>query len=114
MNDRQYVTNADGLSDLQHDISELALLSGAAADHTAVSGLSANPPVAALLGRISETMRRNTLDRGAAGPPRDGAMPGGEPADRKPKEVVFEPQEEPVTPSGAPLELPLVEPQLLQ
>ena len=41
---------------------------------------------------------RDTLDQGAAGPPQQGVMPGGEPTDGVSQEGVLEPQEQPVLP----------------
>ena len=56
----------------------------------------------------------DTLDGGAAGPPQEGAMPGGEPTDGVSLEVVLEPQEQAVSPAGASLETPLAGSQPLQ
>ena len=89
-------------------------LPGASADHIAVGGFSDNPPVAELLERIGEITRRDTLRGGAAGPPQEGAMPGGEPTDRFSQEVVLEPQAQAVSPTGASQEAPLAGSQPLQ
>ena len=79
-----------------------------------MGGLSDNPPVAELSERISEITRRDTLDGGAAGPLQEGAIPGREPTDGVSQEVVFEPQEQAVSPAGASMETPLAGSQLLQ
>ena len=81
MDDHNYITDDDFLLDVRYYSSVLEPLPGASADHIAVGGLSDNPPVAEPLERITEITRRNTLDGGAAGPPQEGAMPGGEPKD---------------------------------
>ena len=80
-------------------------ISGAPADHFAIGGLSDNPPVAEVLERISETTKRDT---------QEGAMPGGEPADRVSQEIVLKPQEQEVSPAVASLEPPLAGSQPLQ
>ena len=91
MDDHNYITDDDVLRDLCDYTSVLEPLPGASAE---VGGLSDNPPVAEPLERISEITRRDTLDGGAAGPPQEGAMPGGEPTDGVSLEVVLEPQEQ--------------------
>ena len=53
------------------------------------------------------------LDGGAAGPPQEGAMPGGEPEDRFTQEILG-PQGQAVSPAGASLETPLAGSQPLQ
>ena len=71
--------------------------------------------MAALLERISEITSRETLDGGAAGSPQEGAMPGGGATDGiSQEEVVLEPQEQAVSPTGASLETPLAGSQPLQ
>ena len=89
-------------------------LPGASADHIAVGGLSDHPPVAELLGLISDITRRNTLDGGAAGPPQEEAMPRGKPTDGVSQDIVLESQEQAVSPAEASLETPLVGSQSLQ
>ena len=102
MDDHNYITDEDFLRHLREYTSVLEPLPGASADHIAVGRLSDNPPVAELLERISEIIRRDTLDGGAAGPPQEGAMPGGEPTDGVSQEVVLEPQEQAVYPRDRP------------
>ena len=72
-----------------------------------VGGLSDNPPVAELLGWVSEVVRRDTLDREVAGPPQEGMMPGREPTDGFSLEIALEPQAQAVSPAGASMETPL-------
>ena len=91
MDNHNCITDDDFLRDLRDYTSVLEPLPGASADHIAVGGVSDNPPVAEPLKRISEITRRNTLNGGAAGPPKEGAMPGGEPTDGVSQEVVLEP-----------------------
>ena len=106
IDDLNYITGDDFLRDLRDYASVWEPLPGASADHIAVGGLSDNPPVAERLERISEITRRNTLDGGAAGPPQEGTLPGGEPTYGVLQEVVLESQEQAVSPAGASLETP--------
>ena len=101
--DYNYITENDFVRNFRDYTSVLEPLPGASADHITVGRLSDNLPVAQRWERISEITRRNTLDGGAAGPPQEGGMPGGEPTDGVSKEVVLEPQEQAVSPAGASL-----------
>ena len=115
MDGRNCITDNDFLSDLRDYTSVMEPIPGASADHIAVGGLSDNSLVAELLERVSEIIRRDTLDGGAAGPPQERAMPGGEPTDGALHEVVLKPQEQAVSPAvGASLETPLAGSQPLQ
>ena len=114
MDHHNYVTDDVVLRDLRDYTSVLEPIPGASADHITVGGFSDNPPVAELSERISEITRRDTLDGGAAGPLQEGAIPGREPTDGVSQEVVFEPQEQAVSPAGTSLETPLAGSQLLQ
>ena len=98
MDDHNYVTDDDFLSDLRDYTSVLEPLPAESADHIAVGGLSDNPSVAELLERISEITRRDTLDGGATGPLQEGAMPGGKPTDGVSQEGVLELKEHPGLP----------------
>ena len=101
------IINRDFLRDLRDYTSVLEPLPGASADHIAVGRLSANPPMAELLERISEITGRDILDGEAAGPPQQGAMPGGAPTEGVSQEGVLQPLEQPELPAGAFLETPL-------
>ena len=116
MDDHNYITDDDDdfLRDLRSYTSVLEPIPGASAHHIAVGGLSDNPPVTEFVERISEIARRDTLDGGAVGPPQERAMPGGEPTDGVSQEVVLEPQEQAVSPTGTSLETPLAGSQTLQ
>ena len=94
MDDHNYITDNHFMFDLRDYTSVLEPLPGASADHFAVDGISDNPPVAELLEGISDITRRDILDGGAAGPPQQGAMPGGEPTDGVSQDGVLEPQEQ--------------------
>ena len=102
MDDQNCVTDDDFLRDLRDYTSALEPFPAGSVDHIAVGGLSDNPPEAELLERTSDITRRDTLDGGAAGPPQEGAMPGGEPTDGVSLEVVLEPQEQAVYPRDRP------------
>ena len=67
-------------------------LAGASAEPIAIGGVSDILPVDEILERISDITRKDALERGAAGPPKEGAMPGGEPTDGVSQEGIFEPQ----------------------
>ena len=113
MGDHNYITD-DFLRDLRDYTPVLEPITVASADPISVGGLSDNPPVAELLERISEITRRDAQDGGAAGPPQEGAMPGGEPTDGVSQEVFLKPQEQAVSRTGASLETPPIGSQPLQ
>ena len=107
IDDHNYITNNDFLRHLCEYTSVSEPIAGASANHIAVGRLSDHPPVAELLEQISEITRRDALDGGAAGPPPEGAMPGGKHTDGGSQEVVPEPQKQAVSPARASLETPL-------
>ena len=72
-----YSTDDDFLRDLRDYTSVLKPPTSASADHITGGGLSANPSVTKLLGRVSDITRRGILAEGAAGLPLEGFMFGG-------------------------------------
>ena len=95
-----YITDDDFLRDLRRYTSVVDHPGSASTDHVTASRRSENTLVAELLGRISAITRRDLLE--------DGALPGeASPTGEVPQGGALERPEQPTSPGGGPVEVPL-------
>ena len=106
MGDHRRITDDDFLRNLGDYLSVLEILPVASVNCITVGGLSANPPMAKLLEKISETTRRDVLVGGTSAPPQEGAMPAKVLSEGGRQEAVVQPLEQPMPPAAASLETP--------
>ena len=109
MDGHNSIPDDDFLRDFRNLTSVVDPFSGTPADHITHGGLSTNPKVAELLDWISDIARKDVKQEGGFGLPQEEVPPGGVSLDgampgRAPLEEV--PLEQPVSPKGAPLDVP--------